>query len=203
MQILLNLNFFYILLSFDFKTNRSHTLGIHEKRNKNSLAVTVSMRAGIMERFRRDWAEELSGSAEESFSTLSPLWPPILPHLSSSILSSLHPFQLPYWRSPLSTPELGFALFSQTHTHTHAHEWDTTAGTLKTTSPDQSGLQIQSPGVDEIGGKRSDWWRRIWMERRREVRPRISLLSHATSATPVMTSRRPETFQTATAIKCD
>lgn len=53
-----------------------------------------------------------------SFQPHLPLWPPALPHLCSAILSSLHPFRLPSPAPPPSTPQLGFALFSQTRTQT-------------------------------------------------------------------------------------
>lgn len=80
------------------------------------------------------------------------------------------------------------------HKHTRTHKRHH-IGTLKTTSQCQSVLPSQShcwrnqaKGViDE-----TDWIQRC---REGEVRPRILLLSHATFATPMMTSPRPETFK--------
>ena len=118
----------------------------------------------------------------------SPSSHPFIPH-------SHPPHFLP---SPPSSQALDcFCKHTHTHTHTHArthirHHTET----LRTTSQDQSILPSQS-SCWRNQTKGGDWWDGFGYRRCREgeVRPRISLLSHATSATPVMTSPRPETFK--------
>lgn len=127
-------------------------------------------------------------------------WSPVLkPHLPFGLLSSfiphpslssLHPSQPSSSTSSSHYPEARlWTVFMHAHTH------DTNIGTPETTSQARSFLPSQShcwrnqaKGVID----QTDW---IQCCTEREVRLRISLLSHATSVTPVMTSSWPETFK--------
>lgn len=124
--------------------------------------------------------------------TSSPLWPPIESHCLHPPSSSLHPSQPSSSLAPVTGPKPGFLLFSQTHTHRHTWRH---IRPLKATTRPQSALPSQSQCWRNQAKGVIDETDRIQGCGEGEVRLRSSLLSHATYATPLMTSPWPETFK--------
>lgn len=121
------------------KISRYH---IQNERCVNTRRVAVGIELRHLRNFGRTQEGVGRGALRRALQPYLPLWPSIQPYpssSSSSILSSLHPSQLPSSLHPLSTPKPGFDLLSpvRTHTHTqmHTHAQDTTRGTLKTSGP--------------------------------------------------------------------
>lgn len=206
---IVKLFFFCIhLYNFLFSTYTSHTFEPSEVQREQLLRAARHSEHAL----GRDGQvqEKLSRGAfrlgkGDLFNLIYPFGLPL--YLTSAPLSS-HPF-IPASSPPhllLPAPRGRALRCFHKHAHTRADWAETPPG-----GPWAAALQLRTKGVSSFnprvltksGRKSGDWWRRIWTERLQEVRPRIPQLSHATYATLEMTSPRPQTFHTATAIKCD